>query len=316
MQSRRELSRRSTFLALTAAASAGVAFPRRSEAQALTKMRVGIGMIEAHAQGYYAQDMGFFQRAGLDVELQQLQLGAIIAESVAQGSLDAGQSNLFSLVAGREHGIPFIAIAPAGLIDNSDPPHDLFVVARDSPIQSVKQLNGLTIGLLSIGGTQQMYVSNFVDKNGGDSSSLKFIAVGPGALAPSVEQGRVAAVDLPDPQLSAAGDHVRPLGNCYAAIAPRFLEGVWFTTTDWLAKNKETARRFAGAIVAAGQWAMANPVPAGAILRKYLKVDVSRASLRFGTTLDPALMEPIIDTAVRYKMLQPMPAGQIVWDGK
>lgn len=306
--------RRSFALRIGALAPLALSVPALG--QPLITMRVGLGVIEAHAQGYYAQDAGFFRKAGLDVELQQLNLGAIVAESVAQGSLDAGQANLFSLLAGRQHGIPFIALAPAGLIDNADPPHDLLVVGRDSPIASAKDLNGQTIGLLSIGGTQQMYVANFVDKNGGDSTTLKYLAVGAAGLAPAVESGRVAAVDLPDPQLTAARDQIRPLGNCYAAIAPRFLEGAWFTTTGWLAKNKDAARRFASAIVAAGQWSMANPEAAGAILRKYTKVNITRASLRFGTVLDPALIQPICDTAARYKMLAPMKAADIIWDGK
>jgi NitT/TauT family transport system substrate-binding protein len=306
--------RRSRALRMGALAPLALTVP--AVAQPLVKMRVGLGVIEAHAQGYYAQDIGFFRKAGLDVELQQLNLGAIVAESVAQGGLDAGQANLFSLIAGRQHGIPFVAIAPSGLIDNTDPPHDLVVVTKDSPITTVKELNGQTIGLLSIGGTQQMYVVNFVDKSGGDSSTLKFLAVGAAGLAPAVVSGRVAAVDLPDPQLTAARDQTRPLGNAYAALAPRFLEGAWFTTAGWLAKNKDTARRFAGAIVAAGQWSMANPEAAGAILSKYLKVKFTHASLRFGTTLDPALIQPICDTAARYKMLAPSKASHLIWDGK
>jgi len=307
---RRELVSGLAFTAFTVTAARG------ARSQVPTKMRVGIGLIESHAQGYYAQDLGYFKRNGLEVELRQLQLGAVIAEGVAAGDLEAGQANLFSILAGKQHGIPFVMIAPSSLIDSNDPPHDLLVVAKDSPIKTVKDLNGQTIGTFSIGGAQQMFVSNFVDKTGGDSSTLKFLPVSPGAMVATLLQGRVAAVDLSDPELSAHRDEIRSIGNEFAAIAPRFLEGAWFTSDGWLAKNKDAAHRFVDAIVAAGQWSMANQEAAAVILAKYLKVKESRARVRFGTTLDAALVQPICDTAARYKLLAPMKATDVLWDGK
>lgn len=307
---------RATWLSFAGAALVATGAPLRLAAQTLVKMRVGLGFIEAHAEGYYAQDLGYFHRAGLDVELHQLQLGAVVAEGVASGNLDAGQSNIFSILAGHQHGIPFVMIAPSSLFDSTDPPHDLLVVARDSPIQSVKDLNGQTIGVFSIGGEQHMFISAFVDKNGGDSSTLKYIPVPPGAMVAALTQGRVVAVDLSDPQLSANRDAVKSLGDTFTAVAPRFLEGAWFTSADWLAKNKDAARRFADAIVAAGRWSMANPEPAALILQKYLKVKEARAQVRFGTVLDPVLVQPMCDTAARYKLLAPMKASEVIWDGK
>jgi NitT/TauT family transport system substrate-binding protein len=307
------MRRRQAVIGIAAAAALAV---RPARAQTPVKMRVGIGFIESHAQGYYAADMGFFRRNGLDVELHQLQLGAVVAEGVASGELEAGQANLFSILAGRQHGIPFVIIAPSSLIDINDPPHDLLVSAKGSPYKTAKDLNGQTVGVFSIGGAQQMFVSNYVDKNGGDSTTLKFLPVSPSAMVPTLLQGRVVAVDLSDPQLSASRDEIQVIGNEFAAIAPRFLEGAWFTSTPWLAKNKDAARRFADAIIAAGQWSMKNQEAAAKILAKYTKVTEERAKVPFGTTLDPALVQPICDTAARYKMLQPMKATDVIWDGK
>jgi NitT/TauT family transport system substrate-binding protein len=294
--------------------AAGV--PQRAFTQTPLKMRVGIGLIEVHAQGYYALDQGFFKKNGLDVELHQLQLGAVVAEGVASGDLDAGQSNLFSILAGHQHGLPFMMIAPSSTYDVNDPPHDELVVLKDSPIKTVKDLAGQTIGVFSIGGAQQLFVSALVDKGGGDVASLKFFPLPPNAMVAGLQQGRVAAIDLSEPDLTLNADKIRPLGNTLAAIAPRGLEGAWFANTNWLAKNKDGAKRFADAIVQAGQWSMQNPEPAGLILQKYLKTKATRAIVKFGTVLDPALVQPFCDAAARYKLLQPMKATDVVWNGK
>lgn len=306
--------KRASLLASAAAAAAAAAVP--AVAQTPTKMRVGIGLIEVHAQGYYAQDQGFFKKHGLEVELHQLQLGSVVAEGVASGDLDAGQSNLFSILAGHQHGLPFMMIAPSSTYDVNDPPHDELVVLKDSPYKSVKDLAGQVIGVFSIGGAQQLFVSALVDQGGGDVSTLKFFPLPPNAMVAGLQQGRVAAIDLSEPQLSANADKIRPLGNTLAAIAPRGLEGAWFANTHWLAKNHDAAKRFADAIVQAGQWAMQNPEPAAIVLQKYLKTKVTRATVKFGTVLDPALVQPFCDAAARYKLLQPMKAADVVWNGK
>ena len=297
--------------------AAAVAVPvRPARAQAPVKMRVGIGLIEVHAQGYYAQDRGFFRRNGLDVELRQLQLGAVVAEGVASGELEAGQSNLFSILAGYQHGIPFIMIAPSSTIDINDPPHDALVVLKDSPIKTVKDLAGQVVGVFSVGGAQQMFVSALVDKGGGDVGALKFLPVPPASMIAALEQGRVAAIDLSEPDLGLNGERVRSLGSTLTAVTSHGLEGAWFTNNTWLAKNKDAARRFADAIVQAGQWSMQNPEAAAEILRKYIKTKATRATIKFGTTLTPALVQPFCDTAARFKLLQPMKATDVVWDGK
>jgi NitT/TauT family transport system substrate-binding protein len=307
---RRELVSSLSIAALTIGA------PQIVRTQTLTKMRVGIGLIEVHAQGYYALDQGFFRKNGLDVELHQLQLGAVVAEGVASGDLDAGQSNLFSILAGRQHGLPFTMIAPSSTYDVNDTPHDMLVVLKDSPVKTVKDLAGQTVGVFSIGGAQQLFVSALVDKGGGDVGALKFFPLPPNAMVAALQQGRVAAIDLSEPDLSLNADKIRPLGNTLTAISPRGLEGAWFANTNWLDKNKDAARRFADAVVQAGQWSMQNPEPAALILQKYLKTKATRATVKFGTVLDPALVQPFCDAAARYKLLQPMKATDVVWNGK
>lgn len=79
------------------------------------------------------------------------------------------------------------------------------------------------------------------------------------------------------------------------------MQTAWFTTQDWLDKNKDVARRFAGALVEAGKWAMANPDKTPAILAKYSGFRMTRGEIHFGEKQNAALIQPVYDASARYK---------------
>src|SRR3984957_9375234 len=76
-------------------------------------IRLGVITVEAAAEAFYALDMGFFKKQGLDVDLQIMQNGAAIAAAVTGGSLDAGFAATVSISNAHERGLPLIYLAPA-----------------------------------------------------------------------------------------------------------------------------------------------------------------------------------------------------------
>src|SRR5215469_7415768 len=145
---------------LLAASSFGAA-----QAQAGIPLKLGVGMVEANAQGYYGQDMGFFKDAGLSVDLQQLRAGTAIAAAIVGGSLQVGVSNVVSLGAAHQRGIPFVIIAPGAYYDAKFPTAAA-VVATNSPIKNGKDLEGKVIGGISVGGLDQLAMWAFAATSG------------------------------------------------------------------------------------------------------------------------------------------------------
>jgi ABC-type nitrate/sulfonate/bicarbonate transport system substrate-binding protein len=144
------------------------------------------------------------------------------------------------------------------------------------------------------------------------------LASPPSATVEALEQGRIFAAAIQDPQLSAAtaAGRVRVLGRAYEAIAKTYMLSAWFATTDWVGKNPALARRTSDALTAAGQWAMANPTAAAASFEKYTKVHLARATLTFAKSLDAALLQPIFDSAAKYKVISgPLDARDLIWKG-
>jgi len=288
----------------------------RAGAQSLTTVKFGSGSVEANAQGFYAQDAGFFQKAGIDAQITILRSGPAIAAAVVGGDLQVGVSNVISLASARIRGIPLSIIAPGGIFDAKDATEEV-VVLRDGPIHSAKDLNGRIVGGQSIGSTAHLALLAWIDKNGGDASSVKYTEVPPSASLEALQQGRIFAVALQDPQLSAAAPYTRKLGRAYEAVAKTYVLAAWFALDAWLGKNVAVARHVADALDQAGQWAMANRVEAATIFEKYTKVHLGRAGEQFAPALDAAMFQPVFDSATKYKILPgPLGASDILWTGK
>jgi NitT/TauT family transport system substrate-binding protein len=303
---------RRTLLALMSAATA---YPAAAAAQS-EPVRVGAGLVEGQAQAYYAQDAGIFKKAGLNVEIQTMQSGAATASAVASGDIQFGASNVLTLGQAHLRGLPFTIVAPGALFDGAKATQFL-VVARNSPITTAKELSGQIVAASSLHGLDQVVAESWIDKNGGDANAVKFIELPQPTMADALEGNRIQAAILQDPELTAAGNRIRVLGNAYASIAPVYFQSVWFTTTQITAQSADTAKRFSGAIREAGAWAASHQDQAAAILEKYTKVRTIRTTLRFGTALELNMIQPVLDAGAKYKILaSPVAAADMVWQGK
>jgi NitT/TauT family transport system substrate-binding protein len=265
---------------------------------------VGTAGKETDAEVYYAQDMGFFKKAGLTVEIQTLANGAAVASAVASGALQIGDSNTLSLATARQKGLPFVIFAPGALYSSATPTTAL-AVSVNGPVHTAKDLSGKILAGVSLGGLDQLSLEVWLDKNGGDSAASKYVELTPGQMAAALERGTVAAASLPDPQLDAAvaDGTVRIIGNNYDSIAKTFMVTGWFATSDWLAKNPDVAKRYAAAMAETADWANANHDRAAEILLKYTKIDTHKSHVRFANRLTAAIVQPVLDAGAQYKML-------------
>jgi NitT/TauT family transport system substrate-binding protein len=290
--------------------------PQIALAQNVTSIRLGAGKVEANAQAYYADAQGFFKKVGLDVQVVTLRSGTTIAAAIIGGDLQCGVSNLVSLGAAHAKGLPFVLIAGGALYDSAVP-NAGFVVAPNSPIKTAKDLIGKTVGGLSVGGLDQLAFDAWLDKNGVDYTSVRFIEIAPSAMAEALALDRVQAASIADPELAVEAPRLKFLAKGWDAIAPVFMQTAWFTTQEWLAKNKDAAKRFNDAMVMAAQWGMANPEAGAAVLAKALGYGEPRARMHYALKNDVGLIQPLFDATYKYKLSATLvKANEFVWDGK
>jgi NitT/TauT family transport system substrate-binding protein len=305
------LSRKASLL-LGGAFIAAPSFARADTAE----LNVGLNSNEITAQAYYAQEAGIFKKNGLNVNLQKMAGGNVVAAAIVGGSLQVGASNCMSFASSVIKGLPFTAIAP-GAISEAGHPFSGVVVAGDSPIRSAKDLAGKVISVNSLGSTDQLAALAWLDANGGDAKSAQFIEIPPAAVPQALAQGRIAASLMFEPYLSlgrAAG--LRVLADPYVAIAPRFLGTLWVATPTWANANKTAAHAFAKSVVEGTQWSLANQGRAVELLSDWTNMKVDKLRQPMATTLDPAMLQPLLDAAFKYKLLpRPLVAADLIWKG-
>jgi NitT/TauT family transport system substrate-binding protein len=230
--------------------------------------------------------------------------------------MQIGVSTVLQLGQAHVHGVPFVILA-AGAVHDSKYVNAGLLVPSGSPITNAKELTGRVVGSSSLNGLDQLSIRTLVDKAGGDSSLVKFTELPPDSQFAALLQGRVDAVNMQDPSRQAALDsgkvHMIAIGD--DAIGPVFVQTAWFTTTTWLAANKDVAKRFAAAIYEAGDWAMRNPSKAADVLTKYLKTAPIPTNQRYASKLNLRDFQVVLDAAVKYNMLPAISAAGFVWDG-
>jgi NitT/TauT family transport system substrate-binding protein len=300
-------------VSLTLAAIAlAVAAPSR--AQTPEKLNVAITANDGYT-AFFAQDLGLFQKAGLNVDVKIFANGPAIAAAVASRDLQIGLSNVVTIAQARERGLPFTLVAPVSLVVAGDPSTQM-VALPDSPVRTGKDLNNKTIGAASIAGILRLCAQAWIDRNGGDSSTVKFVEVTPGETLAALQRGTIAAALMVDPALAAVRPQIRALGNPMEAIGPRLLVTGFFANDAWIAQNPQVAKTFARVIEEAGRWAndAKNRPAANAILAKYTHNAASDlGNVVYARTFDSTLLQPILDSAVKYKFLsKPLAAADIM----
>jgi NitT/TauT family transport system substrate-binding protein len=281
--------------------------PHASPAGAQSQMliRLGVGWGDTSSEAYDAQQMGFFKRAGLNVELRPFRTGATIATGVAAGSIDIGISNVPALARDISRGSPLVFIAGAGLYSSSDAISALCVPERSS-VHAANDFLGKTIAVAALGDQSYLSTLSWLDQNHVDTTNVHFIALPYTDMASGIENGLADAALITEPWLSASVHHdkLRLLARQYDAVAPVFLIGVWFTSSRWYREHPEAASRFVKAIYEAARWANAHHEQSAKLLAQTSRIDLptirSMARVPFSTSLDPAMLQPPLDLAFKY----------------
>lgn len=266
----------------------------------------------------YGQHAGIFKKANLDVSLTSLSSGSATAAAVVGGSVDVGKSSLIGLCAAHARGVPFQIVAPASIYLESYPIAG-FVVSKDANIASVRELNGKTVSASSLKDLIAVATQAWIDANGGDSKTVKFIEVPSSAVAAALEQGRIVGATMVTPALAEALDSgkAKLMGRSFSAIAKRFMVAGWFVTKDYLAKNTDTVKRFNDAFLQAAQYTDTHHAETVDLLASYskLKPETIKSMVRAtaGKVVDPKDIEPVIAAGVKYGVFdKPFAATELI----
>jgi NitT/TauT family transport system substrate-binding protein len=316
MIERNGVNRRS-FIAASAGLAAAAAASRFASAADAPVVTIGTIPSEMDAVIDYGLDQNYFKSAGIDVKNTVLRSGPAVAAALVGGSLDVGLINTGTLAAARSRGVPLKFFAACAI---QTPGNNLGLVRPDSPIKSVKDLAGKTVGLVAINTVQNAVLRLWLDKNGIDSKAVKFVEIPYPQMLAALDTGRVDVTYPAEPFLTAARATTRSIGDPDDAMPPHYLIFGFAANEDWLKKNAQLARTLAVAVHKSSAWGNAHRPESAQILVKTLNLDAAKVNdmLRtdYGTSIDPGQIKPVIDVMVKYGLLdKPVDASDLIWRG-
>ncbi|MDE2230044.1 MAG: ABC transporter substrate-binding protein [Alphaproteobacteria bacterium] len=141
-----------------------------------------------HAPYYYAQKMGWYKKAGIDLTLLQGKGSAVAAQAAGAGANTFGLADMTTVLVAIGKGanetavINIYANYPGG-----------FYWLKSSGIKSVKDLAGKKIGNPPGDAARALWPA-LAKANGIDPNSVTWVNVGPGAKLAALKAGRVDAV--------------------------------------------------------------------------------------------------------------------------
>ncbi|MUK01234.1 PhnD/SsuA/transferrin family substrate-binding protein [Vibrio cholerae] len=223
------------------------------------KVVIGIGgqTLLTYLPTTLADELGYFEEEGLDVDLQDLQGGSKALTAMIGGSTEVTSGYYEHTIQMQAKNQPIKAFVNMNLSSGL-----ALVVAeknKDS-ITSIEDLAGKNVGVTSPGSSTDMFVKYLLSQNGMeiDAASVSAIGAGSSAVA-AVEQGQVDAAVMLEPDITVLEKRLGVEPTILEDV--RTLEGLqevfdaeaWpssslYATAEWLEQNPETAEKLAAAI--------------------------------------------------------------------
>ena len=187
-------------------------------------------------------------------------------------------------------------------------------------MKNAADLDGKVVGTNGLQDQAQLESMLWLEKHGADLSTIKFTEVPFPAMAGALAQDRIQAALMVEPLITAGAADVRPFGDAMGAISAHFITTGWFAGDAWLQANPDVAARFVRAMLKTAAWANTHHAESAQILVRSAKLDPAIAAKMtrstYGLVLDPALMQPVLDTFLHYGVLpKAMSADDVAWKG-
>jgi NitT/TauT family transport system substrate-binding protein len=254
-------------LTRTAAAFAVMAIATSvTSAQPVEKHDITIAVSGPPAQLYFlpvvlAKQLGYFDGAGVNVELQHFNAGSKALESMIGGSADIVAGAYENTIRMQARGVRLESIVLFGRY----PENVLGIAKWAAPsYHAPADLKGKTIGITGPGAATQTFLNLILENAGLQPSDVVPVTVGAGAVAVAAmrrsnELFAISNLDLAISELAMAGDIVivfdsRTEQGTRAVYGGDYASGSLYTTASFVQKNPRTAQAVATAMVRTLKW--------------------------------------------------------------
>lgn len=231
-----------------------------------------------------------------------------------------------ALIAAVGQGIPVVVIT-GGALDTAKVPTSNIIADAKSGITSFKQLQGKTVGTLTLTGNIHFSLLNVLEKEKVDLKSIHWVIGTVPQLPDLLKAGRVDAIEEIEPFASAAiAAGGVSLGDPFRSISDRAYIGIWLSQQKWANDNRDLVLRFAQSLNDAATWIASHSDEAKTILGSYTglqgpaleKTPIPEFQFATSAASVASQLRPDMDTWIdilkRTSDLKPVKADQLLPD--
>jgi len=266
------------------------------------RVRIGYAPIMASVPVFVAQDQKLFESHNL------------VPQNV---SFSSSNDMVSALVSGQVDVLPAVSLVPLIHLEIQHPgkvrvfAHSRMrrgnstyriVVAGDSPIRTLQELEGKKLGVFP-GTSATRLVSAFLKQKGADPRTITFVQLPPAAQVSSLRSGAVDALFAYDPLelISAPGEYRAISDSVYAELSEPCPLGVSAISRDFERRHPGAAAISTRAIQEAITYTGGHPQQVAALLPRFTRMTLEMASrinvadLTLSNEVDAAALQRFID---------------------
>lgn len=241
---------------------------------ATTTVTVGlVGNVDV-APVYVGMKQGIFAKHGLKVDPRIASAGAAIVPAVVSGQYQFGYGSIIPLLIASSKGLPLKAVAAGNQeAKTEDEAFIALVVKKGSPIKRLEDLAGKKVGVNAVKSISELAIRGALEaKDVKLSSPVEYVEVPGPDMAAALSAGRVDAVLVAEPFLTAQKDDVDVVSKALWEATPGATVGLYYTSRPFAEKNGDTVTRFRDAINESLEYTSAHPDEARQAVVEYAKV--------------------------------------------
>lgn len=298
-------------LTLLAACGSSAGESTSTTSDGVTTLTVGSApSISAVSLNLAAEPDGLMAKEKITIKQQTVQGGSQAIPLLLNGQLQIAVGDPTSIIVAASKGQPIVMVAQAVAIAD-DPTRDTSaVVAKPGGgIDSPGDLSGKTVAVVALNSLNTLIVSDLVDRDGGDSSTIKFVELPFAQISDAIANGRVDAGLVVEPfaaQATAAG--LTRVSAAGSAVIPGLPQVAYMSTNTYVEKNPQVVDGFAKAMAAANKELSNDPAKVTDIALKTTQLTQEQLDTIILPTFTPTTiqvdaLEKLIELMVKYGLV-------------
>jgi NitT/TauT family transport system substrate-binding protein len=260
---------------------------------------------------YLGKEKGFFSNRNINLTLTTAQGGAVIIPQVIARQFDFGFSNVVSLLLAQSRQLPVKVVSNGNNSTGSTTKDFGGLFVKDPAIAGAKDLEGKKVATNTLNNIVDTTTKEIVRKAGGDPSKVSFVELAFPDMAAALDTGKVDAIFVVEPFLSAAKAKGWKQIGTYADVDPKLCVALYFTSLALATSNPDLVKRFGEAMKESLAYADAHPDEVRAVLSTYTQITADAAKglvlPKWPAEIDSASITKLGDLSVQYGLMTTKP---------